>query len=117
MQAEVKERAGQVFDESRERWDRMVEDALCTSRAQVEAARQAWQKARAALHDQGDLALRDRRGLLERAEREYRRKLDDLRATEAQRYAERDKAVAELKRKAEPREKRTLVATAYWRCG
>jgi hypothetical protein len=116
MQAEVKERAGQVFDESRERWDRMVEDALCTSRAQVEAARQAWQKARAALHDQGDLALRDRRGLLERAEREYRRKLDDLRATEAQRYAERDKAVAELKRKAEPREKRTLVATAYWRC-
>ena len=29
-----------------------------------------------------DLSLRDRRALLERAEREYRRKLDDLRATE-----------------------------------
>jgi Helicase conserved C-terminal domain len=115
--AEVQERCGQIFDESRERWDRSVEDALCAPRAQVEAARQAWQKARAALHDQGDLSQRDRRGLLERAEREYRRKLDDLRATEAQRYGERDRAVTDLKRKAEPREKRTLVATAYWRCG
>lgn len=115
--AEVQERSGAAFDESRERWDRTAEDALCAPRAQVETARQAWLKARAALHDKGDLSLRDRRGLLERAEREYRRKLDDLRATEAQRYAERDRAVAELKRKAEPREKRTLVATAYWRCG
>ena len=117
MQAEVQERCGQIFDESRERWDRSVEDALCAPRAQVETARQAWIKARAALHDKGDLSLRDRRGLLERAEREHRRKLDDLRATEAQRYAERDRAVAELKRRAEPKEKRTLVATAYWRCG
>jgi hypothetical protein len=55
--------------------------------------------------------------MLERAEREFRRKLDELRATEAQRYAERDRSVAELKRKAEPKERRTLVATAYWRCG
>lgn len=115
--AEVQERSGAAFDESRERWDRTTEDALAAPRAQVEAARQAWIRARAALHDKVDLPLRDRRGLLERAEREYRRRLDDLRATEAQRYAERDRAVAELKRKAEPREKRTLVATAYWRCG
>ena len=78
-------------------------------------ARAAWGKARGALHDDG-LPLRDRRALLERAEREYRRKLDDLRATEAQRYAEKDRAIAELKRRAEPKEKRTLVATAYWRC-
>ena len=114
--AEVQERSGAAFDESRERWDRSVEDALLAPRAGVEAARQAWLRARGALHDQGDLPLRDRRGLLERAEREYRRKLDELRATEAQRYAERDRAVAELKRKAEPKERRTLVATAYWRC-
>ncbi len=52
----------------------------------------------------------------QRAEREFRRKLDELRATGAQRYAERDRSVAELKRKAEPKERRTLVATAYWRC-
>jgi superfamily II DNA or RNA helicase len=115
--AEVQERSGVAFDESRERWDRTAEDALSAPRAGVETARQAWLKARAALHDKGDLSLRDRRGLLERAEREYRRKLDDLRATEAQRYAERDRALAELKRRAEPKEKRTLVATAYWRCG
>jgi superfamily II DNA or RNA helicase len=114
---EVQERSGVAFDESRERWDRMVEDALLAPRTQVETARQAWIRARAALHEKGDLSLRDRRGLLERAEREHRRRLDDLRATEAQRYAERDRAVAELKRKAEPKEKRTLVATAYWRCG
>jgi hypothetical protein len=115
--AEVQERSGVAFDESRDRWDRSVEDALAAPRKAVELARDAWGKARAALHDKGDLALRDRRALLERAEREYRRKLDDLRAVEAQRYAEKDRAIAELKKRSEPRERRTLVATAYWRCG
>jgi hypothetical protein len=114
--AGVQERSGAAFDESRERWDRSVEDALLAPRAAVETARLAWLRARGALHDKGDLPLRDRRGMLERAEREYRRKLDELRATEAQRYAERDRAVTELKRRAEPKERRTLVATAYWRC-
>jgi hypothetical protein len=28
-----------------------------------------------------------------------------------------DRALAELKRRAEPKERRALVATAYWRCG
>jgi hypothetical protein len=113
--ADVQGRSHASFDESRERWDRSVEDALAAPRKAVEDARGAWAKARAALHDDG-LPLRDRRALLERAEREYRRKLDDLRATEAQRYAEKDRAVAELKKRAEPKERRTLVATAYWRC-
>ncbi len=116
LASEVQVRSGAAFDESRERWDRSVEDALLAPRAGVEAARLAWQRARGALHDPGDLPQRDRRAMLERAEREYRRKLDELRATEAQRYAERDRAVAELKRRAEPKERRTLVATAYWRC-
>ena len=116
LAASVLERSGAAFDESRERWDRSVEDGLLTARAGVETARLAWLRARGALHDKGDLPLRDRRGMLERAEREFRRKLDELRATEAQRYAERDRSVAELKRKAEPKERRTLVATAYWRC-
>ncbi|HEX9051204.1 MAG TPA: SNF2-related protein [Anaeromyxobacter sp.] len=113
--ADVRERSQASFDESRERWDRAVEDALAAPRKAVEDARAAWSKARDALHDEG-VALRDRRALLERAEREYRRKLDDLRATEAQRYAEKDRAIAELKKRAEPKERRTLVATAYWRC-
>jgi hypothetical protein len=113
--ASVQERSQAAFDESRERWDRSVEDALVTPRKAVEEARAAWAKARGALHDDG-LALRDRRALLERAEREYRRKLDDLRATEAQRYAEKDRAIADLRKRADPKEKRSLVATAYWRC-
>ena len=114
--AEVAERSGVAFDASRERWDRSVEDALATPRRAVEDARAAWSRARGTLGERSDLALRDRRALLERAEREYRRKLDDLRATEAQRYAEKDRALAELRRRAEVRERRTLVATAWWRC-
>jgi hypothetical protein len=113
--ADVAERSHAAFDASRERWDRSVEDALAAPRKAAEDAREAWARARAALHDEG-LPLRDRRALLQRAEREYRRKLDDLRATEAQRYAEKDRAITELKRRAEPKERRTLVATAYWRC-
>jgi superfamily II DNA or RNA helicase len=115
--AEVQERSGAVFDESRERWDRSVEDALAAPRRGVEEARTAWAKARASLHEKSELPLRDRRALLERAERESRRRLDDLRATEALRYGEKDRALTELKRRAEVKERRSLVATAYWRCG
>ncbi len=112
----VQERSDTAFDASRERWDRSVEDALAAPRKAVEEARAAWARARGALQDEGALRLRDRRALLERAEREVRRKLDGLRATEAQRYAEKDRAIAELKKRGEPKERRTLVATAYWRC-
>ncbi len=113
--ASVQEGSQAAFDASRERWDRSVEDALAAPRKAVEEACGGWAKARAVLHGEG-LQLRDRRALLERAEREYRRKLDDLRATEAHRYAEKDRAVADLKKRAEPKERRALVATAYWRC-
>ena len=115
--ADLQERIGAAFDESRDRWDRSVEDGLAAPRKAVDDARAGWAKARGALHDRSELPLRDKRALLERAEREYRRKLDDLRATEAQRYGERDRAVADLRKRAEPKERRTLVATAYWRCG
>jgi hypothetical protein len=115
--ASIQERSQAAFDASRERWDRSVEDALAAPRRAVEEARAAWARARGALHDDGPLAVRDRRALLERAEREYRRKLEELRATEAQRYAEKDRSVADLKKRAEPKERRALVATAYWRCG
>jgi hypothetical protein len=114
--ASIQERSHAALDASHERWDRSAEDALAAPRKAAEEARAAWNRARAALHDESPLPLRDRRALLERAEREFRRKLEDLRATEAQRYAEKDRAVAELRRRAEPKERRTLVATAYWRC-
>ena len=114
---EYQERMGTTLDESRERWDRSVEDGLAAPRRLVEESRAAWEKARAALHEKSDLSLRDRRALLERAEREYRRRLDELRATESLRYGEKDRALADLKRRAEAKERRSLVATAYWRCG
>ncbi|HUL58568.1 MAG TPA: SNF2-related protein [Anaeromyxobacteraceae bacterium] len=113
----LQDRIGAAFDESRDRWDRAVEDALAAPRKAVEDARAAWGRARASVHDKSELPLRDRRALLERAEREFRRKLDDLRAVEAQRYGEKDRAIADLKKRAEVKEKRTLVGTAYWRCG
>jgi superfamily II DNA or RNA helicase len=114
---ELNERIGATFDASRDRWDRSVEDGLASPRKAMEEARAAWGRARAALADKSDLPMRDRRAMLERAERDFRRRLDDLRALEAARYAEKDRAIAELKKKAEVKEKRTLVATAYWRCG
>jgi superfamily II DNA/RNA helicase len=116
--AQARERSGAAFDESRERWDRSVEEALLAPRRAVEEARAAWMRAREALHDpKGQLPPRDRRALLERAERDYRRRLEDLRAVEALRYGEKDRALAELRRRADPRARRSLVATAFWRCG
>ena len=116
LAAELQARAGAAWDESRERWDRSAEDALAAPRRAAEEARAAWERARAAVHEPGDLPARDRRALLERAEREFRRRLDELRATEALRYGEKDRALAELRRRAEPRTRRALVATAWWRC-
>ncbi len=114
----ARQRSGAAFDEARERWDRSVEEALLPPRRAVEEARGAWDRARQALHDpRGDLSLRERRALLERAERDYRRRLEDLRAAEALRYGEKDRALAELRRRADPRVRRTLVASARWRCG
>jgi superfamily II DNA or RNA helicase len=115
--ADLNDRIGSSFDASRDRWDRSVEDGLAAPRKATEEARAAWGRARAALAEKSDLPMRDRRAMLERAERDYRRRLDDLRALEATRYGEKDRAITELKKKAEIREKRTLVATAYWRCG
>jgi hypothetical protein len=114
--AGLQERIGETYDASRDRWDRAVEDALAAPRKVVEDARAAWGRARAAVHDRSDLPLRDRRALLERAEREFRRKLDDLRAMEAARYTEKDRAITDLKKRSEVKERRTLVATACWRC-
>ena len=113
---ELQERIGTAYDASRDRWDRSVEDGLAAPRKVVEDARAAWNRARAALQEKVDLPMRDRRAMLERAEREFRRRLDDLRALEATRYGEKDRAVTELKKRSEIKERRTLVATAYWRC-
>jgi len=117
-QSEVEGRSFAAFDEARERWDRAAEDALSAPRRAVAEAAVAWTGARAELHaEDGVLPLRDRRALLERAEREYRRRLEALRAAEALRYGEKDRALAEMRKRAEARGQRKLAATAWWRCG
>ncbi len=114
--ARLGERSAAIADEARERWDRSAEEALGPARRDAEEARQAWLRARAALAAEGSPPLPDRRALLGRAEREWRRRLDALRAAEQARYAEKDRALADLGRRAEARLSRTLVATACWRC-
>ncbi len=114
--SEARERSAAILDEARERWDRSAEDALLAPRRAADEAREAWGRARSALHERGDLPLRDRRALLERAERQYRRRLEELRAAETLRYGEKDGALADLRRRAEPKEHRTLVGAACWRC-
>ena len=116
-QSEVEGRSLAAYDETRERWDRAAEDALAAPRRSVEEAAAAWTRARGELHaENGLLPLRDRRALLERAEREYRRRLEGLRAAEALRYGEKDRALAEMRKRAEARGQRKLAATAWWRC-
>ena len=89
--AEVEGRSLAAFDVARERWDRAAEDALSGPRREADAAREAWKLARSAPHEEGGpLLLRERRTLLERAEREYRRRLEELRAAETARLAEKD---------------------------
>ena len=56
------ERSGASYDEQRERWDRSVEDGLIAQRRLADDAREAWSRARAALHDKSELPLRDRAG-------------------------------------------------------
>jgi hypothetical protein len=115
--AEIERRSMAAFDAARERLDRATEDALAADRKNTESAREAWKRAREALLvDGGSTPSRDRRALLERAEREYRLRLDDLRTAETTRLGEKDRAIAELRRRAEVRGQRKLVATAWWRC-
>ena len=115
--ADVEGRSFAAFDAARERWDRAAEDALSGPRREADSAREAWKLARSAPHEEGGtLLLGERRALLERAEREYRRRLEELRGAETVRLAEKDRAVLDLRRRAEARGQRKLVATAWWRC-
>jgi hypothetical protein len=117
IRAEVEARSLAAFDAAHERLDRAAEDALAAPRRAAQEAGEAWRRARAALGEtSGPLPLADRRALAARAEREHRRRIDELRAAEAQRYAAKDRAVADLRRRAGVQVRRKLVATAWWRC-
>lgn len=103
------------LDAARDRADRFAEDCLYTPRQQVDRARDDWEAARRAV-----LAIEDpmerikARATSERLEREYRRKLTQLRQAEDQKYAEKDRTLAALAQKAKVVVNRTLIASAYF---
>ncbi len=114
VRSEVESRSLAALDAARERWDRSAEDALEAPRRAAAGAMEAWRVARTT--PPSTLSPAERRALLVRAEREARRRIDQLRAAELQRYGEKDRALADLARRAEVRVKRRLIATAWWRC-
>ena len=113
--AEAEQRSSKELDLARERADRYTEDCLFEARRLVERARTRWEAVRQTLNGEVDLAQRLKaRSQLEKAEREYRRKLTALREQEQTGYTEKDRALAELSERAKVTERRTLVASAYF---
>jgi superfamily II DNA or RNA helicase len=103
------------LDSSRDRSDRFAEDCLFTPRQQVERARSEWESARKAVVALEDFAERLKsRASADRLEREYRRKLQQLRSTEEQKYAEKDRTMAALTQKSKVVATRSLVTSCYF---
>ena len=103
------------LDTAKDRADRFAEDCLFSPRQQLERARGDWEQARGQVMGVEDPTERLKaRASAERLEREYRRKLQQLRQGEEQRYGEKDRTLAALAQKAKVVANRTLVATAYF---
>ncbi|MBL8920616.1 MAG: DEAD/DEAH box helicase [Myxococcaceae bacterium] len=104
------------LDAARDRADRFAEDSLFSARQQVERARDEWETARLAVLAIEEPSERVKpRATAERLEREYRRKLTQLRQAEDSRYAEKDRTLAALAQKAKVTTTRSLVAsTCFW---
>jgi hypothetical protein len=103
------------LDQAKDRADRFAEDCLFSPRQQLERAREEWETARKLVVDIEDPTERMKaRGAAERLEREYRRKLQQLRQAEESRYAEKDRTLAALAQKAKVVTNRSLVASSYF---
>jgi hypothetical protein len=102
------------LDLARERWDRFAEDCISVPAAKVNKARDGWEAARRALSATPPEEAPARRAAALRAEREYRRTLAAWRAEEAARFSERDAELARLGEQAKVKDRRTLIASAYW---
>jgi superfamily II DNA or RNA helicase len=114
MLGEVNERNQKDLDKERERAFRYCEDCLHSARGDVDAVRAKWTEARHALDHLDNEALRPKvRQVLERADRDYQKKLHFLRTEEERLYSEREKQLGELTKKAAVEERRMLIATAY----
>jgi hypothetical protein len=103
------------LDAAKDRADRFAEDCLFSPRQQVERARGEWEDARKLVIDIEDPTERVKaRATAERLEREYRRKLTQLRQAEDAKYAEKDRTLAALALKAKVVTNRSLVASSYF---
>ena len=115
MREEVEAKRQAAADRARERWDRFTEEALQKSRSRVEEAKRAWEAARKAVLVCDPAEAPRLRRERDAKEREYRRRLDQLRLEEQRRYADKDRALLEVQKKATVGEvQRTLLATSYW---
>jgi superfamily II DNA or RNA helicase len=102
-------------DSVHEQLDRYAEDCLFEARQSLEEARVGWEAARQALKSGGDPDPRLKaRAQLQKLDREYRRKLDALRAAEDVQYAEKDRTIDQLTQGSKVAERHTLVASAYF---
>jgi superfamily II DNA/RNA helicase len=103
------------LDAAKDRADRFAEDCLFSPRQQVERARAEWDEARKLVLtiDEPTERLKSR-ATAERLEREYRRKLQQLRQSEDSKYSEKDRTLAALAQKAKVVTSRTLVASSYF---
>ena len=103
------------LDAAKDRADRFAEDCLFSPRQQVDRARGEWEEARKAVVNIEDPTERVKaRTSAERLEREYRRKLTQLRQAEDAKYAEKDRTLAALALKAKVVTNRSLVASSYF---
>lgn len=112
---EIEQLTARETDRQRERAYRYAEDCLVAPRLELDKSRAHWVDARQQLEACADEALRPRlRSALDRADRDYRKRLLALRVEEESRYTEREKSLAELHKRAQVDERRTLIATAYF---
>ncbi len=103
------------LDAAKDRADRFAEDCLFSPRQQMERSRNDWEDARNKVSGIEDATERVKaRASAERLEREYRRKLQQLRQAEDGKYAEKDRTLAALSQKAKVVTGRTLVASSYF---
>lgn len=111
----AEKRSALELDLARERADRFAEDCLLEFREAVESAKTDWEAARKALTAVDDPAERMKaRALVERTEREYRRKVAAVRNEEEKRYGQKDRQLAQLAQQARVTERRALIASAYF---
>jgi hypothetical protein len=102
-------------DRAREKAMRYAEDCLLAPREAVERARGKWEEARRALRAEKDPTLRVRaRAALERADRDFRKRMSQLRLEEDKSYGDLDRTLTMLAVKSKVNVNRTLIATAYF---